>query len=67
MNHVQRMAHLQSSSRQYKKAHRRVKAAAPPASFRMKLQLDHRTTITITKESSLAFWRKRYPNLSMIQ
>lgn len=43
------------------------KAKKLPATVqRMKLQLDHRTIITITKASSLDFWRKRYPNLTIL-
>lgn len=32
----------------------------------IRIQLDHKTFITITKMSSLEVWRKRYPNAKVV-
>ena len=36
-----------------------------PSQF-IKVRLDHRTIITLASTKPLAFWRKRYPNLTII-
>lgn len=70
--HNERKNTASSSSRKYnsdknrRKTVKSRKAPKAPAPFRMRLQLDHRTIITITKESSLAFWKGRYPNLTVM-
>lgn len=41
------------------------KAKDKPADL-ITVRLDHRTTITLRNEKALLFWRKRYPNLTII-
>lgn len=71
-SHNERMSASWSSSRQARRDRscrqkvKQRKTAPAPAPFRIKLQLDHKTIITITKESSLVFWRQRYPNLTIL-
>lgn len=71
--HHHRMTGHMSSSRQARKDRRRKSTVQsrkqlvkPAKGSPIKVRLDHKTIITITKESSLVFWRQRYPQLTIL-
>lgn len=47
-------------------AKRSTKPAPSSAPKRYVLRIDHRTIITVTGTKAVEFWRKRYPNLTIV-
>jgi hypothetical protein len=68
-DHLNRQLPGSNDAKRSRKESRMRKAQEQPATpqeLAVKVRLDHRTVITC-QPKSIAFWRARYPNLSIIR